>query len=97
MRVSDPEESEVKAIRSLVDLRNKRVLEIGCGDGRLTWRYADQAARVTAIDPVELQIEAAVAATPPHLRRRVRFKVGDATTERFRPAAYDVAILSWSL
>jgi 16S rRNA A1518/A1519 N6-dimethyltransferase RsmA/KsgA/DIM1 with predicted DNA glycosylase/AP lyase activity len=30
---------------------SRRVLEIGCGDGRLTRRYAREAASVVAIDP----------------------------------------------
>jgi predicted RNA methylase len=31
-------------------LHGARVLEVGCGDGRLTRRYADRASRVLAID-----------------------------------------------
>ena len=49
----DPENGEPRALFNLVDLSSRRVLEIGCGDGRLTWRYADRAAHVTAIDPFE--------------------------------------------
>ena len=40
--------------RTLVDLGGAEVLEIGCGDGRLTWRYAERAAYVTAIEPFGL-------------------------------------------
>ena len=29
----------------------KSVLEIGSGDGRLTWRYADKVARVVGLEP----------------------------------------------
>jgi SAM-dependent methyltransferase len=36
--------------RSLGDLRGKRLLEIGCGDGVATVRFAKAGARVTAID-----------------------------------------------
>jgi 2-polyprenyl-3-methyl-5-hydroxy-6-metoxy-1,4-benzoquinol methylase len=32
------------------NFNGQRVLEIGCGSGRLTWRYADQAAHVVGID-----------------------------------------------
>src|SRR5215211_1251286 len=47
----DPEANETNALFDLVQLDGAEVLEIGCGDGRLTWRYADRAARVTALEP----------------------------------------------
>jgi ubiquinone/menaquinone biosynthesis C-methylase UbiE len=47
----DPENNETRALFDLADFRGQHVLEIGCGDGRLTWRYAGRAAHVTAIDP----------------------------------------------
>src|SRR6266545_993739 len=47
----DPEQNETRALFSFVDLDGRRVLEIGCGDGRLTCQCADRAARVTAIEP----------------------------------------------
>jgi predicted RNA methylase len=69
----DPEDSETTALLDYADFTNKRVLEIGCGDGRLTWRYAEQAAQVMAIDPKADQIEAAIKETPEHLKDRVTF------------------------
>ena len=47
----DPENNEIRALFDLADLSGQYVLEIGSGDGRLTWRYAGRAAHVTAIDP----------------------------------------------
>jgi len=48
----DPDGSEPAAFASAgVSFDSKRVLEIGCGDGRLTRRYAHVARSVTAIDP----------------------------------------------
>ena len=49
----DPEGNETDALFDLVELEGREVLEIGCGDGRLTRRYADRAAHVTAIEPFE--------------------------------------------
>lgn len=71
----DPEDSETTALLAYADFTNKRVLEIGCGDGRLTWRYAEQAAQVVAIDPAADRIEAAIKDTPEHLKDRVTFLV----------------------
>ena len=57
----DPERMETKYLHKFTDftLRHsfasqggagKRVLEIGCGDGRLTWQYAKSARLVAGID-----------------------------------------------
>jgi hypothetical protein len=34
----DPEGNETHALHALVNLKAKHVLEIGCRDGRMTWR-----------------------------------------------------------
>jgi len=99
MRRIDPENNETRALFEYADLANKHVLEIGCGDGRLTWRYADQAAHVTAIEPSAAQISLAKENIPGHLKDRVEFHV--ATLEEFadkNPSSiYDLVILSYSL
>jgi 2-polyprenyl-3-methyl-5-hydroxy-6-metoxy-1,4-benzoquinol methylase len=96
---SDPENNEIRALLDLVDLSGKHVLEIGCGDGRLTWRYAGAAARVTAIDPFAEFIRRANANRPDRLRDRVAFH--HIAFEDFAAAReagiFDLAILSWSL
>ncbi|MDX1687756.1 MAG: class I SAM-dependent methyltransferase [Candidatus Promineifilaceae bacterium] len=83
----------------MVDFRGRRVLEIGCGDGRLTWRYAERAAQVTAIDPSADAIPAAKENLPENLRGRVEFHnvaLDDFATAS-GPSLFDLAILSWSL
>jgi 2-polyprenyl-3-methyl-5-hydroxy-6-metoxy-1,4-benzoquinol methylase len=96
---SDPENNEIRALFDLVDFSGKHVLEIGCGDGRLTWRYAQAAAHVTGIDPFEESIGRANANLPDTLRDRVAFHY--ITLEDFAAAresgTFDMAILSWSL
>ena len=47
----DPEGYEVAALDAVVSFDGCRVVEIGCGSGRLTRRYARSARSVTAIDP----------------------------------------------
>ncbi len=96
---ADPENNETRALFDLAVFEGKRVLEIGCGDGRLTWRYAGRAAHVTAIDPFAEGIRRANENLPPELRDRVEFH--NAAFEDFaavgRPSTYDIVILSWSL
>ena len=93
----DPEDRELIAFLDFVgQLTGKRVLEIGCGDGRLTWRYAAQAAHVTGIDPNPEKIERAIAAIPNQLQSKVSFFAKGIDTF-FSPEKYDLAIFSWSL
>jgi hypothetical protein len=54
--IEDPEGNEAAALASSgVSFMSRRVLEIGCGDGRLTKYFARVAASVLAIDPDEKQ------------------------------------------
>lgn len=93
----DPEETETRVIHSLIDFSRKDVLDIGCGDGRMTWRFAEAVRSVMGIDPVAVSIDAARAATPDALRGRAHFQVGDIASMTLPPAAFDVAVFSWSL
>ncbi|HEX6301219.1 MAG TPA: class I SAM-dependent methyltransferase [Acidimicrobiia bacterium] len=93
----DPERTEVSVIHRLVDFSGTDVLEVGCGDGRLTWRYAEEAGSVLALDPNEEKIERAKGATPGSLRSKVSFGTADIADVELSPDAYDVAILAHSL
>lgn len=93
----DPAGTEVGVIDELVDLSGKTVLEVGCGDGRLTWRYANQATSVLAIDPDEERIAQAIESTSDALRSKVSFQVADITDAELPREAFDVAILAYSL
>lgn len=95
----DPAGSEIQALREAADLDGRRVLEVGCGDGRLTWRYAELASHVTAIDPDSQGIRRAEEACPPALRRKVEFRAHNLQDfHTSRPAQdFDLVLLSWSL
>ncbi len=97
--VEDPENNETSTLHAMVDFKDLRVLEIGCGEGRLTWRYARKAAYVTAIDPIGEDIETARVNTPDKLKERISFL--ESTIEDFAVSfserKYDVAIFAWSL
>lgn len=93
----DPEGAEPRVLSELVDFADKDVLEIGSGEGRLTWRYAERARSVLGLDASAEAVATAREALPAHLRERVRFEVADVTATAPPPAAFDVALLAWSL
>ena len=95
----DPEEAELKALAAFADdLDGKRILEVGCGTGRLTWRYAERAAHVVGIDPNTARLSRAVADTLRHLPDRVEFHAADIETfAASKPDKFDTIILAWSL
>ena len=62
VHVPDLYEAEPRRIEALVPLDGARILEIGCGDGRLTGFAAARAASVYAFDPDGEQVAAARAA-----------------------------------
>jgi len=93
----DPERTEVRILFNRVPIAGARVLEIGCGDGRLTRRIAGTARSLMAIDPNAASLDMARRQLPVKLRRTVRFEVGDAEALRFRKNSFDVVVLSWAL
>jgi 2-polyprenyl-3-methyl-5-hydroxy-6-metoxy-1,4-benzoquinol methylase len=95
----DPEGNETNALFDMVDFDAREVLEVGCGDGRLTWRYAERAAHVTAIDPFAEAIERAKERLPGTLKGRVEFHRAafEDLARSHQPSTFDVAILAWSL
>jgi 2-polyprenyl-3-methyl-5-hydroxy-6-metoxy-1,4-benzoquinol methylase len=95
---TDTEGNETNALFDLVNLDRREVLEIGCGDGRLTWRYAERAAHVTAIEP----FGDSIARAKERLREmKLPVEFRHVTFEDFAAASdaqvFDVALLSWSL
>jgi ubiquinone/menaquinone biosynthesis C-methylase UbiE len=93
----DPDGVEIAAMRELVDFDDARVVEIGCGEGRMTFMYAREAASVFAFDPDEELIRDARAETPRALRRRIRFEAADAAEIELPRGEFDLALFSWSL
>ena len=94
----DPENNETRALFDMANFGGQHVLEIGCGDGRLTWRYANRAAHVTAIDPGAKQLALAREGLPIQLQDRIEFhNIAFEDFAASAPSAFDIVILSWSL
>ena len=93
----DPEGIETAHLRDFVLFAGAHVLEVGCGEGRLTWRYAEAAWRVTGIDPDAEELSIALRECPPHLRSTVILTQAQAEALPFPRETFDVAVLAWSL
>ena len=93
----DPENSETNALEEFADnFTGKMVLEVGCGNGRVTWLYASHAAVVHVIDPDQDEIAAAWQGLPSGLHGKVHFEA--TSIEAFAPETrFEVVLMSWSL
>ena len=78
-------------------VRGKRVLDLGCGDGRLALGVATFATRVEGLDPDPEAIAAARRNARKAGVRNVRFAAGAAQRLPYPDAAFDLVILSWTL
>ena len=93
----DPEGAHLAALRRLGEFRDQRVLELGCGEGRLTVPIAHDAAHVLAFDPDADAVEQARRSLPTDLSDRVAYRVANGKSIELEPHSFDLAIFSWSL
>lgn len=92
--VPDLHDVEDRRIEALVDLVGARVLEVGCGEGRLTAFAAARAREVYAFDPSAERVEKARAVAD---SERVRFGVHRAEALDVERESFDVALCGWSI
>ena len=93
----DPEHFERNKLLDFADFADSRVLEIGCGEGRLTWKYAAASARTVGLDPDFDSLRVARADRPADLRDRVHLTRASAYHLPLPKEKFDIAILAWSL
>ncbi len=94
----DPEKRETQALFELCpDWSGKSVLEIGSGNGRLTWRYAGRAARVITIEPDEKAYALAMENCPRQMEHVEMLNLGFDQFILQNKERFDLALLSWSL
>jgi protein-L-isoaspartate O-methyltransferase len=95
--VLDPEGAHAAAVRELAVLDGCRVLEIGCGEGRLTYALAGSARSWLATEPVEADLVVARRDVPSELAGTVRFALAGGAEVVGSPGEFDLVFFSWSL
>ena len=85
------------AILGAADFRDALVLEVGSGDGRLTFQYAAECRRVVGIDMKEAEIRTACASQGVDRRGDARFLCASATALPFSAEQFGIVLLASSL
>ena len=73
------------------------MLEIGCGEGRLTWKYAAASRLTLGLDTDHDALRVAWVDSPATLRRHVHFAEADAKNIPAANETFEMAVLAWSL
>jgi ubiquinone/menaquinone biosynthesis C-methylase UbiE len=95
--IVDPEQNEIRALERVADWRDKRVIEIGCGSGRLTLRLAGLGARLHAFDTDAELIRSAQENLPGRFKQHISYHVGAAEQLDYANDSFDLAVFAWSL
>lgn len=94
----DPEQKELKLLRSLIDLNNKTILEVGCGTGRLSFRILPYVRKLVGIDKEEGAIRICDQKKQKSIfHDRAEFITIDANFMNFPSSFFDIVIFSWSI
>lgn len=89
--------AEPRALLAAADFSGARVLEIGSGNGRLTFRFAADARSVIGVDLKHAELASALQSCPERLRPGVRFACASAISLPFRDAVFDIALFASAL
>ena len=94
----DPAKQEIRMLRKAADWQGKHVLEVGCGEGRLTQRILGLGVRrIMAIDTDDERIKKAQRTLPAPLKRMVTFRTAQTNTINQPAGTYDIVLFSWVL
>ena len=93
----DAERNETKYLHKFADFAGKRVLEIGSGEGRLTWQYAKETRLTLGIDLDADALRVATIDRPSDMENKVYFSRALSEQLPFSKETFDIAVFAWSL
>lgn len=93
----DPEDAERKILQQYSVHPGECVLDIGCGDGRLTWFYGRDAGMVLGLDVEMGKLRRALLTHPEAVSAKVYFAAARGEALPFASETFDLAAFSWSL
>ena len=94
----DPAKQEVRALRNATHWHGKCVIEVGCGDGRLTLRLASlRPLKIEALDPDSKLIHMARKNVPERYAEQIHYQVGHAERLKYPAGIFDIVVFSWVL
>jgi ubiquinone/menaquinone biosynthesis C-methylase UbiE len=93
----DPAGVMPRAILEAADFLDARVLEVGAGDGRLTFQYAANARSIVGIDTKKPEIRAASQCRRARTCESVQFLCASATALPFPAEQFGIVLLASSL
>src|SRR5215831_13365728 len=93
----DPSGVMPRVILKATDFRDAQVLEVGAGDGRLTFQYAAESRSVVGIDTKEPDIRAALQSVGVERLGNTQFFCASATALPFSAEQFEVVLLASSL
>jgi ubiquinone/menaquinone biosynthesis C-methylase UbiE len=95
--LKDPERNESKYLHKFADFTNQRVLEVGCGEGRMTWQYSKGTQMTIGIDSDAVSLRMSKVDRPHDLANKVHFSCAASEYLPFSKEIFGIAILAWSL
>lgn len=93
---SDTAGLEKKYLLDMLPAQCNRILEIGCGDGRLTWQYAELADSVVAIDVTPDTLAEALRERPEQFCETISILEASGIHLSFKSDSFDHALFSLS-
>ena len=93
---SDVAGIEKQYLLDMLAVEGCQILEIGCGDGRLTWKYAELAQAVVGIDVTPDTLAEGTRIRPERLAKTVSFLTASGVDLPFRSGSFNHVLFALS-